>query len=86
MKTKGTFSVLLFISYLLYSSCAKDWNFYFPYYLLLGGIEHSIDQPFVSIMDTCYCFLNCYTKGIITSICLCSIQIFIYFLTEKHSQ
>lgn len=31
------------------SICALKDNFNFPYYFLLGGIENSVDQPFVSI-------------------------------------
>lgn len=35
---------------LLYCSSAIEWSFNFPYYLLLGGITESVDQPFVSTM------------------------------------
>lgn len=49
MKTKNLmFRVVITISSFLYFSRAEEWSFVFPYYFLFGGIEQSVDQPFVS--------------------------------------
>lgn len=46
--SRVAFSVLV----LLYSSSATEWSFNLPYYLLFGGIEESVDQPFVSVSES----------------------------------
>lgn len=51
MNTKNTLSILLVVSSFLCVSCAEEWSFNLPYYLLLGGIEESVDEPFVSIVQ-----------------------------------
>lgn len=40
-------------------SCAVEWSFNLPYYLLVGGADASVDQPFVS---TIYTLLHSYMR------------------------